>query len=233
MVIKNNIIKQIGILAVAIILLIFINLLTNKKFIRIDLTADKIHSLSPETIDFLENKLTDVISIDIYLEGDFNAEIEKLKIGLKEKLDELKAYAGNKIKVRFIDINEDPELAEEEMKIIVEEGIYPVNILSIKKNKGESNMIWPGMIMRQGSEQESVMLMRAYDPRSVPIRNVSLTQDLINEFIDQIETQILKKKKDKRKRRKKLKLRKKKPIFTVVVLLAPMKRKTNQMAYVM
>ena len=94
MVIKNNIIKQIGILAVAIILLIFINLLTNKKFIRIDLTADKIHSLSPETIDFLENKLTDVISIDIYLEGDFNAEIEKLKIGLKEKLDELKAYAA-------------------------------------------------------------------------------------------------------------------------------------------
>ncbi|GEM_PF-2137514 len=191
MVIKNNIIKQIGILAVAIILLIFINLLTNKKFIRIDLTADKIHSLSPETIDFLENKLTDVISIDIYLEGDFNAEIEKLKIGLKEKLDELKAYAGNKIKVRFIDINEDPELAEEEMKIIVEEGIYPVNILSIKKNKGESNMIWPGMIMRQGSEQESVMLMRAYDPRSVPIRNVSLTQDLINEFIDQIEYHLM------------------------------------------
>ena len=96
----------------------------------------------------------------------------------------MKIYAGNKLKFRFIDLNADPELAEEEMKIKVEEGIYPVNILSIKKNKGEQTMIWPGMIMRQGDQTESVMLMRAFDPRSVPIRNVSLTQS--HEFIDEM-----------------------------------------------
>ena len=188
---KKNIIKQIGILALALVLLLFVNILTQKKFIRIDLTADQLHSLSPETINFLENQLQDVISIEIYLEGDFNADIEKLKIGLKEKLDELKIYAGNKLKFRFIDLNADPELAEEEMKIKVDEGIYPVNILSIKKNKGEQTMIWPGMIMRQGDQTESVMLMRAFDPRSVPIRNVSLTQGIINEFIDEIEYHLM------------------------------------------
>ncbi len=194
---KKNIIKQILILVLSIFLLIFINLLINKNFVRIDLTEDGIHSLTPQTINFLENKIDDVISIDVFLEGEYTAEIEKLKIGLHEKLEEFKIYAGNKIKIRYVNLDEDPELADEEKKQLVEKGLYPVNILSFKKNKKEVHEIWPGMILRQGSNEVSVRLIRSFDPRIFPVTNINLNikrkdnKNLTNDFIDQIEFHLM------------------------------------------
>ncbi len=93
--------------------IIVINLIAEFKFFRVDMTEDKIHSLNPKTIDYLENEVDNVINVVIYLDGDdLPPVVQKFKQAIKDKLDEFKAYAGNNIKYSFIDINEDPELTK-------------------------------------------------------------------------------------------------------------------------
>ena len=90
--------------------LILINIITSDFFFRVDLSNDQIHSLSPHSKDILSN-LDDIVTADVYLEGDFPAEIEKLKKSLNEKLDEFKAYGSNNFKFNFINLDADPEHA--------------------------------------------------------------------------------------------------------------------------
>ena len=92
----------------AIILLV--NFIGSTKFFRIDLTEEKIHSLSDKTIEILENDslIKDELRFEVYLEGDLPPQLRKLQLALKEKLSELKAYGGANISFDFI----DPEEAE-------------------------------------------------------------------------------------------------------------------------
>jgi len=53
---------------IAIALIIVVNIIGNVKFARLDLTEDKLHTLAPKTIDFLENEIDQVINIEIYLD---------------------------------------------------------------------------------------------------------------------------------------------------------------------
>jgi len=59
------------------------NIVANQVFFRIDLSSDQVHSLSPKTKNLLLN-LENIITADVYLDGDFPAEIEKLKKALSE-----------------------------------------------------------------------------------------------------------------------------------------------------
>ena len=61
------------------------NIIGNVKFARLDLTEDKLHTLSPKTIDFLENEIDQVINIEVYLDGEFPAFIQKLKKKFQRK----------------------------------------------------------------------------------------------------------------------------------------------------
>lgn len=173
-------IKDIVFFVGVVTLIVVVNYMCSFSFLRKDLTADQIHSLSPKSIDFLQNKLVDDISVDIYLDGDFPAEIQKLKNSLTEKLNEFKAYAGKKLRIRFIDPNEDPELKEAFKKEIYAEGIDPAYIMISKDaTQQEGIEIWPGMLLKQGDKTVAVQLLQG---GTLPIR-----QEIINRFSDQLE----------------------------------------------
>ena len=180
MVNMNSKIKDILYFTGFVVFLIVVNYLCSSKFIRKDLTNDQLHSLSPKTIDFLENKIIDEISIDVYLDGDFPAEIQKLKNSLTEKLNEFKAYAGPKLKIRFNDLNEDEQLKETYKKEIYAEGIDPSYII-ISKDATEQNSIeiWPGMLLKQGDKTVAVQLLQG--------GKIPINQQIINRFSDQLE----------------------------------------------
>lgn len=100
-------------LVIFILAIVVINLIAEFKFFRVDMTEDKIHSLNPKTIEYLENEVDNVINVVIYLDGnELPPVVQKFKQAIKDKLDEFKAYAGNNIKYSFVNINEDPELTK-------------------------------------------------------------------------------------------------------------------------
>ena len=120
-------------------------------FTRIDLTEDKRHSLSENTISFLqdEDRVSDRIFFKIYLEGDLPADIMKIRNSLQEKMDEFNIYSDGKIQYEFIDPNgdENPDYNLEVQKNLYSEGIRPCDIQILNSGNAEIKTIWPGALI--------------------------------------------------------------------------------------
>lgn len=85
-------------------IIVLLNFIGSFKFLRFDLTTDKIHSLSPSTLKFIDKKIANnAVFIRIYLTGDLPADLKYLEKSIKEKLLEMKAYAGDHLQFEFID----------------------------------------------------------------------------------------------------------------------------------
>jgi len=144
---KRDLLNFAGLIAIIVIA----NYILSFFYGRFDLTADKRHSLSPNTITLLEddNRLNDPIFLKIYLAGDLPADIKKISNAIEEKLDEFANYAGNKIQYEFIDPNgeDDPAFNMEVQKNIYQDGIRPCDIQILKSGQMEVKTVWPGAII--------------------------------------------------------------------------------------
>ena len=164
------------------LLLILINSFFSNYFFRIDLSSDQIHSLSNHTKKTLTN-LEEIISADVYLDGVFPAEIEKLKKSLNEKLEEFKAYGNNNFKFNFINLDEDLELAKEFKNQVYNDGIDYSDILITRDSKQEVIRTWPGIMLRMGDQSVPIQLLQG--------GKFPISQLIINQFNDQLEYNLM------------------------------------------
>ena len=170
--------KSILNLLLVVISIAIFNAFSSQFFFRVDLSTDQVHSLSPKTKDLLLN-LEEIINVEVYLDGDFPAEIEKLKKSLSEKVDEFKAYGGDNFKVNFINLDEDPVAAKEVKNQVFNDGLDFSDILISRDSKQELVTICPGIILRMGDQFESVQLLQG--------GKFPISQVIINHFNDQLE----------------------------------------------
>ena len=182
----NQTYKNLGLLLLSTLILIALNISLSKTFFRVDLSSDKLHSISNNTKELLRSLDTSNYTLyaEVYLEGNFPAEIEKLKLGLNEKLTEFKAYAGDNFKFNFINLDEDQELSKKWKDELIESGIYNSEILIKRDNKEEKIEIWPAIKLRMGEQTLPIQLLQ---PGRFPI-----SQEIINIFNDQIEYNFVK-----------------------------------------
>ena len=80
---------RLGLGLAIVLLLIFIS---GFGFQRIDLTEEKRHTLTPATVELLQD-LEDIVYVKVFLTGEFPAEYKRLERSIKERLDEMKAYS--------------------------------------------------------------------------------------------------------------------------------------------
>ncbi|WP_417265185.1 GldG family protein [Brumimicrobium sp.] len=138
--------------AIALAVIILINIIVSFFDFRVDFTRDQRYSLTETTIGFLESDslLTDKILFKIYLEGEFPAEVKRLQKAVRDKLDEFKYYAGSRVEYEFINPNkgtlEDQEALKEQL-FDRGQGIRPVDITY--RSQGASNIIeiFPGAVV--------------------------------------------------------------------------------------
>ncbi len=175
-------------LSLLLFVLILINYVFSISFIRVDLSEDKKYELSTYTKDKISN-LDDYLNVDVFLVGDFPVEIEKLEKGLYEKLQEIKVYGGQNLDLSFIDLNEDPELAEDYKRQIFDNGngLKPAYIDIIKDDKREIIEIWPGIILQMGENNIPIQLLSP-STRDNPY---PINQAVTNYFTDHIEENIV------------------------------------------
>ena len=169
-------------LLLVLIFVFLINGISSIYFIRLDLSVDKVHSLSNETKRTLKN-LDEIITADVYLVGNYPAEIEKLKKSLFEKLDEFKAYGGDNFKINYINLDEDPELAKEFKNQVFKDGVDYTDIIISRDSKQEVVRIWSGIILRMGDQFTPVQLLQK--------GKFPISQLIINQFNDQLEYNII------------------------------------------
>src|SRR5689334_21428518 len=83
-----------------LLLLVLINLAASLFFFRIDLTDEKRYSIKPATRAML-GQLDDVVYVEVFLDGDLNAEFKRLRNAIRETLEEFRVYSGNKVQFKF------------------------------------------------------------------------------------------------------------------------------------
>ncbi len=101
------------------------NYFGQKIFYRVDLTEDKIYTLSDSTKKVLSD-LDDVISIKAYMSKDLPVPYNKLAQDLQDTLQEYEVYGKGKIELEISDPSMDPELAQSLEQRGVRKQIFPV-----------------------------------------------------------------------------------------------------------
>ena len=93
-------------------ILIVVNFFSYKLFMRLDLTENKIFSISDATKNTMR-QLDDVVNIKAYFSSTLPSQVLSLRQEVKDVLDEYQAYSNGKVKVEFIDPGDDADLAQE------------------------------------------------------------------------------------------------------------------------
>lgn len=157
-----------------LLIVILLNYLGSFAFDRIDLTADKRYSLTPASVNKLEN-LEDIITVKVYLDGDLPANFKRLRDATKELLDELRAYAGDNIQYEFIDpsAKEGEEKRRAFYQELSDRGLKYTNIRTREIDKQSEQIIFPGAILTYRDKELPLQLMQSsFDaPPEVMVNN--------------------------------------------------------------
>lgn len=145
------------IIAIAFAVLVLVNIIVSFLDFRVDFTKDQRYSLTESTINFLKSDslLVDKIVFKIYLDGDYPAEIKRLQTAVKDKLDEFRYYAGNKIEYEFIDPSKGSAETQDALKEELYhkgQGIRPVVVTYQSKGSSGNVEIWPGAEVKYQNE---------------------------------------------------------------------------------
>ncbi len=158
---KNRKTGDLLLLANGIVILVLINLLASRYFFRIDLTEDRRYSIHESTREML-SRLDDDVYVEVFLEGELNAEFRRFQKTIRETLEMFRIYSDNKLQYSFT----DPGMAigqkarSEFMSDLASKGIQPTNVIDIRDGERVEKIIFPGAIVSYGGAETGVMLLK-------------------------------------------------------------------------
>ncbi len=168
----TNRLKGIYQLLLTIAICVGVIVLSSFAFKRFDLTEEKRHTLTPSSVDLLEN-LDDIVFVKVYLKGEYPAEFKQLEQAVRERLDEMKAYAGDNLDYEFINPSEnnDPEQRNEFYQYLQDSGLQYTNITLRSKDGTSEKILFPGALITYRNETMPLQLLksseRAVDPEMI------------------------------------------------------------------
>ena len=141
-----------------LLLLIAVNFLAYSFHERIDLTKEKRYTLNKTTRQLLFN-LDDVITIDVFLKGEFPSGFKKLANSTEDFLKTIKDYNTSKINYRFI----APEEQFENSSIkygdtLIGLGATPINLSVQIKGGQQQKFVFPVALISYNGKQKLVSL---------------------------------------------------------------------------
>jgi len=147
-------------LTATIAILVLLNFVGSFVYNRFDLTKEGRYSLSDATKNILTG-LDDYIYVEVYLEGEFPAGIERLSLETRQLLSEFKSQ-NNLLQYTFINPTEsaDEKTRNEIIKQLYEKGLSPT---SLQVKDGETyteKVIVPGAIVKFGGKEVAVQLLK-------------------------------------------------------------------------
>lgn len=131
--------------------IVFINILGDKFFLRLDFTADKRYTLSKATKDILRD-LTEPVTVTAYFTEELPPQFMKIKRDFKEMLIEYANVSKGNVMFEFIDPNTEQEA---EMKAM-QQGIQPVLINVREKDQQKQQKAYLGAILQLGEETDVI-----------------------------------------------------------------------------
>src|SRR6478609_5166720 len=165
-------------------IILFVNIICSHYFFRADLTEDQRYSISPVAKDMM-GKLDDVLYVEVYLDGDMDPDFDRLRVSIRQKLEEFKAYSGGKIEYKFTNPNAEADEATRTQfyRTLSQQGIKGFNRVDERNGQRKEVVLFPGALI-------------TYKDQSVPVNfykgNSLLPVDqLLNQSVEGIEFEFL------------------------------------------
>lgn len=141
-----------------IALLIALNYLSSHFFLRVDLTADKRHTLSTVTAQTL-NQLEATVYIKTYLGGELPLEFARLRQGVEEILEEYRIKSD--YRVHFSHENPHAERNTDRRRAyqqqLAERGVEPISVQEQNRDGSHSEMlVFPGLTLSYMGRTENI-----------------------------------------------------------------------------
>ncbi len=144
----NNKYSKIAFILVGLLL---VNFISSHVYKRYDLTEDHRYTLSTTTKSIVEN-VQDIITIKVYLQGDFPAEFKRLQIETKQHLEELRAINKN-IRFRFVNPSEITQK-------LIKSGLEPSRLQIEENGRFSEIIIFPWAVISSKNNTESISLLK-------------------------------------------------------------------------
>ncbi len=139
--------------------LVLLNVVGHRLYGRLDLTKEKRFTLAEPTKEILKNT-DDIIYFQILLEGEFEPGMQRFIEGIREMLDEFRAYAGSNIQYDFLDPLEGTNLEEKKAITakLAERGLLP-RALIMNADEYSERVIFPGALVSYKGRELAVTLL--------------------------------------------------------------------------
>lgn len=132
-------------------IVVLLNILANRYFLRLDFTEDKRYTLSEATRNILEN-LDDPVTITAYFSEGLPPNIDRTRIRFRELLSEYAMRADGNIVYEFMNPNKNHETEQQ----AVQNGISPVMINVREKDQSVQKKAYLGAVLRYGEKSEVI-----------------------------------------------------------------------------
>ena len=151
----KNRLKSVGI---TLVLLLVLNTIGSFFFFRFDLTKDKRYTLSPTSLQIIE-QVKNPLYIKVYMQGELPSEFKRLQLETRQMLEEFQGY-NSKIVFEFIDPLEDEATSMDNIKELYRKGLTPINISVDDKGKQTQAMVFPWAIAVYDNKEVNIPLLK-------------------------------------------------------------------------
>ena len=145
---KKSILTYILLIAGVIIL---VNILSDRFFLRLDFTADKRYTLSQATKDIL-GSINQTVTVTAYFSEELPGDFTKLRRDFKELLIEYSNRSKGNVMFEFINPNKDEATEQKAMQA----GITPVLINVREKDQVKQQKAYLGAVVQYGDQKEVI-----------------------------------------------------------------------------
>ena len=169
-----------GIVAVMLVI-VFVNIISNYFFTRFDLTAEKRYTLSQSTKEMLRD-IDEPVLFRVFLEGDdLPAEYRRFRNDIKNMLDQFRAY-NRYVEYEFVNPNQFKTDEEKRTfyQTIVKKGLTPIPISTNDEGVKKQQVVYPSMEVSYKGRETAMQLQSA----GVSGRS---TDEVINTSVENLE----------------------------------------------
>lgn len=136
-------------------ILVLINFLSTRRFIRADLTEDKRYTISKATKNVLDT-LDDIVTITAYFSTN-PAEIAQIRRDVRDVLDEYNAFS-KRLQIDFVNPADFNDGQKQELRF---KGIPEVQINVVRKDKAEIANVYMGISIGYSGKEEILPVVRS------------------------------------------------------------------------
>lgn len=154
---KSDLFSPVGI---ALILgnLVILNLISTKLFGRLDLTENKLYTLSDVTRQILRN-LDEPLTVKAFFTRDLPAPYNNTARYVEDQLAEMKAYGRGNFRFELVDPADQEKLKAEAEKFRIE----PIQVNEMKADKVEFKLAYLGIVLLYEDRQEVIPTIQSLD----------------------------------------------------------------------